>query len=102
MTKQGSMIDGSANSGAETAVDGEPLIFGEEVATEIGTDWTKEIEHLKVRQYRSIDDAIGDIADVVIKKLKLPASVELRNHIIGSLLDDEGLQEVITRELIVA
>jgi hypothetical protein len=99
MTKQGSMIDGSSESASDTSVDGDPLIFGEETAIERGTDWSKEIAHLKGRQYGSIDDAIGDIADVVIKKLTLPASAELRNHIMESLLDDEVLREVIVREL---
>jgi len=99
MTKEGSSIDGSSESGIDTTLDGDSLIFGEESSTEIGTDWSKEIATLKGKQYRSIDDAIGDIADIVIERLKLPASGDLKSHLIESLLDDEGLREVVRREL---
>jgi len=102
MTKQGSLIDGSSDTGSDTTVDGEPLIFGEESGADVGVDWNTEIATLRGRHYGSVDDAIGDIADLVIKRLKLPASGEVKNHLMESLLDDEGLREIVKRELGVA
>jgi hypothetical protein len=100
MTKQGSLIDGASESGSDTIADGSALVLGEEAGKEAGIDWRKEIATLKGRQYGSIDDAIGDVADMVIKKLKLSGSGEVKSHLMESLLDDEGLCEIISRELV--
>jgi len=99
MTKRSSVVDGAPESELDLTFDGNPLMLDEDAATGVVTNWGMEIAELKGKKYGTVEEAVADITDIVIKKLKLPATVELKKHLMESLIDDDVLQEVIAQEL---
>jgi hypothetical protein len=66
--------------------------------SDIAVFWREEVNMLKGRSYTNADEVIRDIADSVIKRLNLPYSQGLKDHLLETLKDDEGVTLVLKKE----
>jgi hypothetical protein len=63
--------------------------------TNVAINWQQEIGQLEGNNFKTFEEAVQGVVNVVIERLKLPASMELKSYLEEVLSDDEGLKGII-------
>jgi hypothetical protein len=61
--------------------------------------WEEEIAAIKAQDLKDWDVVITEISSAVIRRLKLPDTAELREHLRFTMEADEAIRQVLIREL---